>query len=239
MRKILMLNLSPKGVKSTSMSILESFKKKFEKKSNVEEFDLSIKTLREFSKDRKKLLRLIEESDDVIFASPLYVDTLPAFVIEFLDYLDENFKSEKVINLYGIVNCGFLEEYYNLPALNLFENFAKEVGFNWRIGLGIGAGGWLVNAENATGMQAKMKADINFAFDSFTQSFFNTAALNDKNITATAKMPKRVYAFAATQSFKKLAKENKIKIKAKPHDLKIECKKDKVKSTKKNDYTLK
>lgn len=217
MRKVLMLNLSPKGVDSTSMSILEELKIYFEKKLEGEEFDLSIKTLRLFSKDRKKLLRIMEDVDDLILASPLYVDTLPSFVIEFLDYLEGNFKLQKRVNLYGVVNCGFLEDYYNLPALTIFENFANEVGFNWRVGLGLGAGGWMRTVEKASDMHKRMRSDINFAINSFTEAFFSYAGLNDKNITATAKMPKRIFTIAGTHMFKKLAKQNKVgNIKAKP-----------------------
>ncbi|WP_297520227.1 NAD(P)H-dependent oxidoreductase [uncultured Clostridium sp.] len=217
MQKILMLNLSPKGKNSNSMLMLNYLKEKFNEKEDTQKFELSIKTLREFGKDREKLLKIMNEVDDVIFAAPLYVDTLPSYVIEFLDYLSDNFKPTKAVNLYGVINCGFLEPYYNLPALNILENFADEIGVNWRCGLGLGAGGFLGGSKDNIPLEARVKSDVNFALNSFTESFFSTAALNDKNITATARMPKRLYGLVADHSFKKLAKENKVKIKDKPH----------------------
>ncbi|MGL4760620.1 MAG: hypothetical protein ACRCWG_04100 [Sarcina sp.] len=217
MQKILMLNLSPKGKSATSLLMLGHIKERFNKRKDANDLEISIKSLREFSSNKKKLLNLIYEADDVVFATPLYVDTLPAYVIEFLDYLADNFKTAKNINLYGVVNCGFIEAYYNIPGLNIFENFANEVGFTWRFGLGLGAGGFLGESNEGIPFEARVKAEYNFALNSFVESFFNKASMNNENITATAKMPKRLYAFVGTQNFKKLGKENNIKIKATPH----------------------
>lgn len=217
MQRILMLNLSPKGKKSNSLLMLGYIKEKFNKTKEAKNFEISIKSLREFSNNKKKLLQLIHEADDVILASPLYVDTLPAYVIEFLDYLSDNFKPTKQVNLYGVVNCGFIEAYYNLPGLNIFENFANETGFTWRFGLGFGAGGFLGSTKDKIPLEARIKVEYNFALNSFVESFFNKASMNNENITATAKMPKRLYAFVGTQGFKKLGKENNIKIKNRPH----------------------
>ena len=217
MQKILMLNVSPRGNSASSLLMLGQIKEKFNKTKEAKNFEISIKSLREFTNNKKNLLQLIHDADDVILASPLYVDTLPAYVIEFLDYLSDNFKPTKEVNLYGIVNCGFIEAYYNLPALNIFENFASEVGLNWRFGVGLGAGEFFGSTKDTIPLEARIKAEYNFALNSFVESFFNKASMNNENITATVKMPKRLYAFVGTRNFKKLGKENNIKIKRMPH----------------------
>ena len=100
------------------------------------------------SSDEKKevLLRLVDESDLIILASPLYVDSLHSQVIETLELIAEHEKGKHDLDkksFVAISNGGFPEATQNSTALTVCRLFAKQVGFNWAGGLTMGGGGMI------------------------------------------------------------------------------------------------
>ena len=100
------------------------------------------------------LVGAVARSDLLIFASPLYVDSLPAPVIRLLDILAARLDGHTrapAQRLLAISNCGFPEASHNDVALAMYERFARETGFIWAGGLALGAGEPVKNQSLAAG----------------------------------------------------------------------------------------
>jgi hypothetical protein len=90
------------------------------------------------------LLEAVDAADLVALAFPLYVDSLPAPVIEALERIAEHRREQDVSRqalFAALVNSGFPEAHHNAPALAICEVFARQAGFEWAGGLALGAGG--------------------------------------------------------------------------------------------------
>lgn len=86
------------------------------------------------------IINKIYESDNVILAFPLYVDSPTSKTLEFFEYISENRINLSNKNLYVIINCGFLEYEHNETALRIVKCFCKNNGINYKGSFLIGAG---------------------------------------------------------------------------------------------------
>ncbi len=82
----------------------------------------------------------IKNSDVLIFAFPLYVDSIPAHLLHLLIELEErNFFNPNTM-VYCIVNNGFFEGNQNHVAVSQMKNWCKATGLTWGQAVGVGAG---------------------------------------------------------------------------------------------------
>ena len=97
--------------------------------------------------DREKILQALKTAGKVVFAVPLYVDSVPSHVLPFLKEM-EAFCRENGLKLkvYVIANNGFIEGRQNEPLMQVMENFCARSGLEWCGGIGIG-GGVMLNVE--------------------------------------------------------------------------------------------
>jgi multimeric flavodoxin WrbA len=136
---------SPKGPSSTSNSLGTYLLDKLQ--------EHGLKTQKVFvcqclnsDKNRAALLNLIDESDLIVLAFPLYVDSLHSQAIETLELVakHEKTKSEHDKKSFAaIANSGFPEAKHSDTALQVCRLFAKQAGFNWAGGLAMGGGGMI------------------------------------------------------------------------------------------------
>jgi hypothetical protein len=102
-----------------------------------------IYSARKSEEQLEALVTAVAQTDLVILAAPLYVDCLPAAVIEFLEILAQRLPEHDRLNsqrLVAISNSGFPEADQNDIALEIYRRFAQETGFDWAGGLAMGAG---------------------------------------------------------------------------------------------------
>jgi len=91
----------------------------------------------------EKLLAVIEDVDIIIFASPLYVDSLPSSVIRTFEQVRENrterqsYKKQRFI---AILNSGFPEPSQSRVAIDICRRMAIECGMTWEGGITVGMG---------------------------------------------------------------------------------------------------
>ena len=88
------------------------------------------------------LLAATDRADLIVLAAPLYVDCLPALVIQALERIAAHCqgRAEKAQRLVALLNCGFPEAAHNDTALAICRQFAREAGFEWAGGLSLGGG---------------------------------------------------------------------------------------------------
>jgi hypothetical protein len=92
---------------------------------------------------REALFSIIESSDLLILAFPLYADSLPSRVIAALELIAQHKRAENVSGkrrLVTIVNSGFPEARQSDTALAICRRFAEEAGIDWAGGLALGGG---------------------------------------------------------------------------------------------------
>lgn len=89
------------------------------------------------------MLAASDRADILVLASPLYVDSLPYLATRALELiaLHRNTRVKgKRQRLLAIVNCGFPEAQHTETAIAICRRFAREAGFEWAAGLGLGGG---------------------------------------------------------------------------------------------------
>ena len=134
--RISIINGSPRFKQNISgLLIKEIILELGEEGKNVEEYHLNRRNI-----DKEKIEN-ISRSDVIIFAFPLYVDSLPALVLEFLVEMEKNQNKIKDIapTIYCVINNGFFEGRQNNIAIRQMQHWCKKMNFIWGQGIGVGA----------------------------------------------------------------------------------------------------
>lgn len=95
---------------------------------------------------RRELVETVDRADVVLFASPLYVDSLPAPAIRALELIAANRRvgrTDRVPRFVPMINCGFVEASQNDTCLRILQRFADGAAFEWLAGISLGGGGAL------------------------------------------------------------------------------------------------
>ncbi|MCA9618641.1 MAG: flavodoxin family protein [Myxococcales bacterium] len=90
-----------------------------------------------------KLVEAVRRADLVVAATPLYVDALPALVLQGLRNLELAAKAEPgpMPAILPIVQCGFPEAGHNALAVDILADAAGRIGMPWVGHLAMGGGG--------------------------------------------------------------------------------------------------
>ncbi len=147
MQKVLLLIGSPRGLASTSNSLGDHLL------SLLEEHGMALKKLAVYPAcaDENKMAELLAAVDMcalLVVAFPLYVDHLPAPLIDLLRQIAERRQGrqgEAKQSLTAIVNCGFPETAHCRPAGEIMGIFASQAGFRFLGCLSLGMGGAIGN----------------------------------------------------------------------------------------------
>jgi hypothetical protein len=208
--KVLLLVGSPRRAASTSNSLGEHLL------SLLEERGMALKTLMVYPAlaDEKKLAELLAAVDAcalLILAFPLYVDHLPAPLIDLLQQIAERRQGrqgEVKQGLAAIVNCGFPETAHCRPAQEIARIFAAQAGFRFLGCLATGMGGAIGNRPLAKAgfivrYQVKALSQAAAYLADGTEIPETVIALMGK-----AMMPRWFYNLIGNLGWKKAAKKN-------------------------------
>lgn len=227
LKKAILLIGSPKGKNSSSASLGGYLLKK------IEEYEIEVETIHlysEISTEVKtiKFFEKLKESDYIILAAPLYIDTLPAKVSRALNLIVENKNtinansgdSIKAKAFIAVVNCGFPEAEQNKIALKVYQQFAKEADFKYLGGIAVGMGG-AVSGKSLSEMGGMVKNLIK-GFDQAAEDILKGKKLSEAVIEETSKpmiSQKWLYTLFGNLSWKFQAFQNGVylKMKDKPY----------------------
>lgn len=206
----LLLIGSPRGKRSTSESLGSYFLEQLDKK-NIETQTLHIQKSLRTDEGREKLLSQVSHSDIIILVFPLYVDTLPAPVIETMELILEHHKSGEVSKksrLVAIVNSGFPEPEHSNIALANCKIFCTDAGIEWAGGLRTGGGEAI--SGRPLGEVRGMARKVIKALDLTAESLSKGELVPKEALELTSKpiIPKWLYLFAGTRGWKTKAKKN-------------------------------
>ena len=141
-QKALLLVGSPKTSKSTSNTLGEYLFKLLDTQA-IQTEKIYLHTIVHSNEKMKALMDTVDSVDLVTLVFPLYVDSLPAPVIDVLEQIAFHRKSQKQPNrsiFTAISNSGFPEASQIANALAVCEIFAEQAGFQWAGGLALGGG---------------------------------------------------------------------------------------------------
>lgn len=130
MGSIMLLNGSPRAPKSNSKQFALLFSQYC--KSTTHTFNIS-------KNNHIELCNQMNGYSDLVLIFPLYVDSLPVCVLNFLKSLEANPPQHKpVISI--LINCGFLEYQQNDIAVSMLQFFCKQNGYTLGSVLRLGSG---------------------------------------------------------------------------------------------------
>jgi multimeric flavodoxin WrbA len=141
-RRALLLVGSPRRRTSTSRALGEYLFEQLRPRS-IETETIYLHTVLRSPEKTQTLLSAVNEADLVALAFPLYVDSLPAPVIDALERISAHRKDHEPGRrqlFVAIANCGFPEVQHTATALAITETFARQAGFVWAGSLALGGG---------------------------------------------------------------------------------------------------
>ena len=172
-RRALLLVGSPKTHKSTSNS-LGGYLFEGLDAQGIQTETIYLHTVLRSPARMQALLEALDQADLVTLAFPLYVDSLPAPVIEALERIAAHRQGRDSTQsklFAAIANCGFPEAHHCATALAICEMFALQAGFEWVGGLALG-GGEMVNGAalaEAGGMTIRIRKALELAAETLVQ----------------------------------------------------------------------
>ncbi len=208
--KVLLLVGSPRGKGSTSFSMLSYLGDKMNAQNCEIETVMIHKALRS-TEGIQMCLDHIQDSDVIVLAAPLYVDSLPMPVIQMMEVIVDHRRRSTMDNrplFVSIVNSGFPEAAHNLIALDICRIFAKQAHFEWGGGLPFG-GGQAVNGtklDEAGGRARHVKP----AIDILSKALAQRQATPIEAIERISKsiIPTRLYTMSGKRRWNAWAKRN-------------------------------
>jgi multimeric flavodoxin WrbA len=159
----------------------------------------------------RQMLDAVEAADLVTLAFPLYVDTLPAPVIEALERIasDRAGRTHRPQLFTAIANCGFPEASQNAAALATCQVFAREAGFEWAGSLGLG-GGEAVGGQPLTGgKNARIRAALDLAADALARGQAIPARATE--LISKPIIPNWAYRLTGTLRWKRAASQHGVR----------------------------
>ena len=129
-RKIVLLNGSPRAPKSNSKRYAAIFREHCPVAADY--FEIT-------RRNHAMLCSKTDEYTDVVLVFPLYADSLPVSLLDFLKSL-EAARSERRPTVSVMINCGFLEYEQNMVAVDMVRLFCRRNGYPFGSVLMIGGG---------------------------------------------------------------------------------------------------
>ncbi len=148
-KKALLLVGSPRGTASMSHALGSHLLSLLEKRGMATKKLLIYPTLAN-EKKLTELLVAVESCSLLVLSFPLYVDQLPAPVIDLLRRIAERRQgrhAEPDQSLTAIINCGFPETIHCNPAGEITRIFSTQAGFHFLGCLAMGMGGAIGNRK--------------------------------------------------------------------------------------------
>ena len=155
--------------------------------------------------DYKYILENIKESDSIVMAFPLYVDSPNSLTLSFLDYLYDNNIDLKEKSIYVIINCGFREGEHNQTALDIIKNWCRKVQACYSGSILIGAGEVVGNPKYKFICSKALKS-----LHKFSVGVSNNEQISDI-ITTMDLLNNKIYCMIANKSWNKKGRLNKLK----------------------------
>ncbi|MDR0585557.1 MAG: NAD(P)H-dependent oxidoreductase [Treponema sp.] len=142
--KIIIINGSQKSGESNTGIILNELNSLIRKEHKVINYVLGSKKI------ASELYKEIITGDVIVFAFPLYIDSIPSNALKMLIDIEDFLKKGGVqdIVMYAIINNGFYEGKQTRIAFEIIQNWCEHTGIRFGGGIGQGAGEMIGATKN-------------------------------------------------------------------------------------------
>lgn len=186
MGKTMIINGSPRAPKSNSKKYAEIFSGYIN--TGTDYFNIG-------KSNYQELCDRIGEYQNVLFVFPLYADSLPVTLLNFLKYLELNQPARKPV-FSVLINCGFLEHSQNEVAVRMFKLFCKQNNYAFGSVLMLGGG------------EAILRTPFRFvALRAIRKLAKSIEEGRNETVKATMPLPKILFKFAADIYWTKYGKK--------------------------------
>lgn len=203
--KTALITASPKGINSASKCLLDMLKKQLE---NME--------LEEFVWNRMSCsgddMEKIGACDAIVFAFPLYIDSIPSHLLRCLIQLQEYLSSIGAgtdVHVYAIVNNGFFDSKQDIPAIDVMKNWAVRAGISFGQGIAVGGGGMITGIKNLSDEHGPKK-NIYMILGELAKNIKSRKTAETK--TVLPGIPEIVYKLIAQTGWRNIAKKNGLRM---------------------------
>lgn len=201
--KIMMINGSPKVRGSASGALLSMLKEYF--KQEIREAVWNKNFLEE------EMIRELLESDAVIMAFPLYIDSVPSHLLQCMMQVEEHIRlygGKKKVMIYVMINNGFFQGKQNLPAIEVMQHWTDRCGFGFGQALGIGGGGMIPFIKGVPRGHGPKK-NLTRAFDEMAENVLKKETGNTRMFELN--YPAWAYKWQAQYGWRMSARKNGLK----------------------------
>lgn len=176
LNNVLILIGSPKAQSSASNNFASYVEDKF--KMNGVEADKMYIVRHQKPEKMEELVKKASGTELMVLINPLYIDSIPAITINFMEQFclyqksqkdSENAKKQKLL---AIFNSGFPEPHHNNVAVGMCENFAQQTNMEWIGGITIGMGAAFESRQvkDSGGMSRNLRKGMDLIVDSLSQN---------------------------------------------------------------------
>ena len=148
MGKLMILNGSPRAPQSNSKQYASIFRSYY--KEDIVEYHIT-------PRNHEEILSRLEGCTDLLLVFPLYADSIPVTLHNFLKSLEQHPPASKP-TVSVLINCGFLEPEQNQIAVDILKLFCKQHGYRYSCTLCIGGGEAFLKTPFAFLAKSKIKA---------------------------------------------------------------------------------
>ena len=187
MEKLIILNGSPRAPRSNSKQYAALFAEHYPVKTEYCEIRRN---------NHLQLCEAVDTATKLLFVFPLYADSLPVTLLNFLKTLEQHPPRQKPI-VSVLVNCGFLEPRQNDVAVEMMQLFCSENGYPFGSVLKVGSGEAILTTPFAGLVRQKMKRFARAVAENGGQTF-----------SVTMPLPKRLFLRASTAYWTEYGKKN-------------------------------
>ena len=123
--RLVIINGSPRGVKSNSKVFVDWIVSGLDKNTEIQQF-YAVQ-----AKTHKKAVEAIQDNTTVLIVFPLYVDSMPSITKLFIEELDSIAKKTKNVKIYFAVQSGFGGAKHSRGVERYLVYLAKHMGFEY------------------------------------------------------------------------------------------------------------
>lgn len=215
MQRICFINGSPRGKRSGSQYFLEEIRNMLDTNQfQTEEFSI---VDCQNNQAAETAMAGIAAADCLVFVFPLYIDSVPSHLLDFLYRFEGRLKGNPAMpgaamppRVYAIVNNGFIEGTQNCNALRIMQHFAEAAGLQWRFGVGIGGGEFMKETRKKIPLQSKMKRNVYDALIKLKRDIETEEAAYERNLYVSPKMPKTFFMIGGQRHWITAARKNHV-----------------------------
>lgn len=202
--KIALICGSPKVSNSASGCLL-SMVKEYLGAENYSEYQWNSK------KSRQDDFYDILSSDVIVMAFPLYIDSIPAYLLGHLCDLDDYSKCNSIkskAKVYVIINNGFFDARQSSHAMEVMQHWCKHIGLSFGQGLCVGGGGMLPSLTNIPNEKGPKK-NIGEAIKILAMNIKDRSSADTKYVLPN--IPYFAYKYMAQRGWRQGVKSNGLK----------------------------